>query len=61
MISESDPTQKIHYTVAQVSDIFSASFGIFNATSFTILSFSSVANTTGSSLTFNKRIFEMVW
>jgi len=47
--------------VAQVSGIFSASFGIFNATSCTTLSFIRVANTTGRTLTSNMRIFEMLW
>lgn len=54
-------TEYAHYTVAHISDTFSASFGIFNATSCTILSFIRVANTIGSSRTSNKRIFEMVW
>jgi len=63
MISDSDTinVENSYFTVAQVSGIFSASSGIFNATSCTILSFIRVANTIGSSLTYNKRIFEVVW
>lgn len=63
MISDSDTinVEHCHYTIAQVSGIFSAGFGIFNAKSCTPLSFIRVANTIGSSLTSNKRIFQMVW
>lgn len=53
MISDSDTINVEYslYTLAQESGIFSASFGIFNATSCTYLSFIRVANTIGRSHT----------